>query len=140
MSSILKSNIHKSITSKALKEHGFDKIVWGSPEFVWGPEKKKSTSKRAPKQELELKWTPDHKCWSREFVGTEDAGAIFFFPRGFTGYVTRWHGAPPANTVFVMPNNMDEEVYEGAVNTTFDLDVLMSNIKKTYGIYDEDDD
>jgi hypothetical protein len=139
MSSILKSDINRSITGKALKEAGFEKIVWGAPEFVWGPEKK-STSKRAPKHELKLKWNPGHKCWSREFVGTEDSGAIFFFPKRFTGYVTRWHGAPPANTVFVLPNNMDDEVYECAVNTTFDLDVLMSNIKKTYGIYDDEDD
>ena len=40
MSSILKSDINRSITGKALKEAGFEKIVWGAPEFVWGPEKK----------------------------------------------------------------------------------------------------
>lgn len=140
MSSIMRRDINKPLTVSDLKDLGFRKTVWGSPEFVWGQEKNKDNDHRGSSSCLKHKWATDHECWEKEFLGIEDSGVIYYFPTGFAGYVTRWHGVPPSHTIFVVPDNMDEEVYEGAVYARADLVILLSNIFKTYDVHDDEDD
>lgn len=76
-------NIFDPITQKVLKEMGFSKCFWGSP-FKWDKKRGATAQSRKESTAWELYVDSDRSdIWSA-------SGTMYYFPKEFKGYVTRF--------------------------------------------------
>ena len=91
----------QKINAEYLKETGFCKIPWGSPDGRYKNGK--------------CKWNKEHICW--EYFNDDDGYhkiIIYYFPKGFTSYVTpfNYNGEDPAgNVLCAIENGCGDEVF-----------------------------
>lgn len=135
--SLLNTNPFKKLTVKFLKEQHFEKIPWGSPDRY-----RVSHDRFRRGRAL---WDKEHYCYSLYIDNLyiddlETSLTIYWFPKGFTGYVTPFRGAPKPGTLFVVPDfdGYAESTYEN-INTESDLIIALEHIKNTYKTSDYED-
>mgnify|MGYP003303291667 CR=1 FL=1 len=117
------------ITATKLKELGFEKIVWGSPDFISYSDDRKRRN---------CKWLESHKCWDLFDDRTNDywKGEIIYFPPGFDGYVTPFQGdwqdpKNPAGFAYITIDNRDDSWYELIkINDIDDINIAIAVMKK----------
>lgn len=117
------------ITATKLKELGFEKIVWGSPDFI---------SYSNDRKRRNCKWRESHKCWELFDDYTNDywKGDIIYFPPGFDGFVTPFQGnwkdpKHPAGFVYITIDNRDDNWEERyPVSNLDDIQVAIALMKK----------
>lgn len=117
------------ITETKLKEFGFEKIAWGSPDFI---------SYSNDRKRRNCKWLESHKCWDLFDDCTNDywKGEIIYFPPGFDGYVTPFQGdwqdpKNPAGFAYITIDNRDDSWYELIkINDTDDINIAIAVMKK----------
>ena len=125
----LLSKPFKKITHTTLKENGFNKIPWGSPDSRF--------------KNGNPKWNKEHTCYEYFYEDTKSyglyVGLIYYYPKYFTGYVTPFQGnskdpKEPAGYAYVCVDN-DSSDWEKIIKIDYveDLNlaktVLMNRIK-----------
>jgi hypothetical protein len=114
-------SIHK-INTEYLEETGFYQIPWGSPD---GRDK-----------HGRCKWNKEHTCW--EYYKDVDGYykiIIYYFPEGFTSYVTpfSYNGEDPAgNVLCAIENGPGDEVFllKQAAEYIGDIDAVITIAEK----------
>jgi hypothetical protein len=124
----------QKINTKYLKETGFYKIPWGSPDGKYKNGK--------------YKWNKEHICW--EYFNDDDDYykiIINYFPKGFTSYVTpfSYHCEDPAgNVLCAIENGCGDEVFllKQPVEYVGDIDAVIAiaekevvKLNKRFGTY-----
>ena len=124
----------QKINTAYLKETGFYQIPWGSPDGKYKNDK--------------YKWNKEHICW--EYFNDVDGYykiIIYYFPEGFTSYVTRfsYNGEDPAgNVLCAIENGCGDELFllKQAVEYVGDIDAVIAiaeeedvKLNKRSGIY-----
>ena len=112
----------QKINTAYLKETGFYQIPWGSPDGKYKNGK--------------YKWNKEHICW--EYFNDVDGYykiIIYYFPEGFTSYVTlfSYNGEDPAgNVLCAIENGCGDEVFllTQAAEYVGDIDAVIAIAEK----------
>lgn len=126
---ILDISAAKKITATFLKSNGFWRSYWGSPDG------RKPSGKAC--------WNKSRKFYEGFWTGHKDCLTLYWFPKGFDGYVVPFPGSTlagaltaPAGTLLVSPQTDGAEciVYPN-IFTEIDFLTVKAQLTKKYKIY-----
>lgn len=116
------------ITVTKLKELGFEKIAWGSPDFI---------TPSTDRKKRRCKWLKNHMCWELFDDKTNNywKGQIIYFPPEFDGYVTPFQGdwqdpKNPAGFVYITIDNRDDSWHKIIkINDIDDINIAIATMQ-----------
>ena len=125
---ILDISAAKKITVTFLKSNGFCRGFWGSP------------SGRKPSGKAY--WYEKRKFYEGFWTGRKDNLSLYWFPKGFEGYVVPFHGSAPAGTLMVVPqaDNTDNYIIYSNIFTEMDFLAVKTQLTKKYKLYWDTDE
>ena len=115
----------KKVTHTTLKDNGFNKIPWGSPDGRF--------------KNGNPKWNKEHTCYEYYYEDRDHyglyVGLIYYYPEHFTGYVTPFQGnwkdpKEPAGYAYIVVDN-DNSDWEKIIKIDYveDLELAKTMLK-----------
>lgn len=123
----------QNINATFLKTKNFEKGNWGAPNVsVEGGDPGKRG--RYLSERVKTTWPKERKIWEATIPAGEMGENLWFvwFPKGFNGYVTPFHGTPPPYTLMVVPQVSDGTEIFRDVRTQMELDIIIDKMCKKY--------
>ena len=124
---ILDTSASKKITVSFLNSIGLYRGYWGSPA--------------GRKPSGKLYWNKNRKFYEGFWTGNKDNLSVYWFPKGFEGYVEPFHGSAPAGTLMITPQINDDKVTICSnVFTEMDFLVIKTQLTKRYKLFQYTDE
>lgn len=124
---ILDTSASKKITVTFLKSIGLYRSYWGSPA--------------GRKPSGKLYWCKNRKFYEGFWTGNKDNLSIYWFPKGFEGHVSQFHGSAPAGTLMITPQISDDKVIiYSNIFTEMDFLLIKTQLTKKYKLFQYTDE